>query len=50
MLKYKSNFKQISYNLITKTQKPTTDPKEVMNGGGLLPIGGSEESGSYILV
>lgn len=27
--------------------KVTTDPEKVMNGGGLLPLGGSEESSGY---
>ncbi|XP_029952226.1 uncharacterized protein LOC115391935 [Salarias fasciatus] len=27
--------------------KITTDPKEVLNGGGLVPIGGSEATGGY---
>ncbi|XP_041652060.1 uncharacterized oxidoreductase YjmC-like [Cheilinus undulatus] len=29
------------------TGKLSTDPKKVLNGGGLVPIGGSEETGGY---
>ena len=25
----------------------TDDPEKVLNGGGLLPLGGAEESGGY---
>ncbi|CAF0950470.1 unnamed protein product [Brachionus calyciflorus] len=30
-----------------KNGNPTTDPKKVLNGGGLLPLGGPEESSGY---
>lgn len=30
-----------------KNGQQTTDPKEVLNGGGMLPLGGSEETSGY---
>jgi LDH2 family malate/lactate/ureidoglycolate dehydrogenase len=30
-----------------KDGHPTTDPKTILNGGGLLPLGGQEETGGY---
>lgn len=30
-----------------KPTQATTDPKKVLDGGGLLPLGGSEEQGGY---
>ncbi|PVD29460.1 hypothetical protein C0Q70_08711 [Pomacea canaliculata] len=27
--------------------KPTTDPNKMINGGGLMPLGGAEETGGY---
>ncbi|GAV00220.1 hypothetical protein RvY_11102 [Ramazzottius varieornatus] len=32
---------------VDKTGKPSTDPKKVYEEGGLLPLGGSEETGGY---
>ena len=30
-----------------KNGEMTNDPKETMQGGGLLPLGGTEKSGGY---
>ena len=30
-----------------KAGRPSTDPKEVLGGGGLLYLGGEEETGGY---